>query len=62
MSSGNRIQSIIPPRLEKLYCCPGNVKGAELDGPLSGYVGFVGLFWGREYDYILKWKKVPKAE
>lgn len=54
MSSGNYIQSVTPPQLEKLYCCPGNVKGAEQDGPLSGYVVFVGLFWGREYDCILK--------
>lgn len=54
MSSGNPIQSVTPPRLEKLYWCPGNVNRAELDGPLSGYVVFVGLFWGREYDCIVK--------
>lgn len=52
MSSGNPIQSITPPRLEKLCCCPGNGKEAQLDGPFSAYVVFAGLFWGREYDCV----------
>lgn len=54
VSSRNHIQSVNPLQLEKLYCCPGSVKGAELDGPFSEYVVFVSLFWGKEYDCILK--------